>query len=259
MNGEWSLATRHRAVLDRMAAAARAAGRDPASVTLLAVSKTFGAEAVAALAACGQQAFGENYLQEALDKQPAVSALIAAGASAAPSRAGPPLVWHFIGPIQSNKTRRIAEAFDWVHSVESLRIARRLSDQRPVDASPLQVLLQVNVSGEASKSGCAPDEAAAIACEIAALPRLQLRGLMTIPEPNPDGAVVAARFGALRAQLATIREALLAAGHGASRFNTLSMGMSGDLEVAIAQGATIVRIGSALFGERAPKPAAGNP
>ncbi len=220
---------------ERISAAVRRASRPSGSVTLVAVSKTFGPEAVLALARCGQRDFGENYLQEALAKMDAVGA-------AAPRL---PLSWHFIGPIQSNKTRQIAERFDWVQSVERLKVAERLSAQRPAQLPPLNVLLQVNISGEAAKSGVAPGEVPALAHAVAALPRLRLRGLMAIPEPRDDP-------GEQRPPLAAMKrlfEAQRAAGF--SDWDTLSMGMSADLEVAIEQGATMVRVGTALFGERA--------
>ena len=220
---------RLRAVQAQVARAADEAGRDAASVCLLAVSKTFDAAAVRGLAACGQREFGENYLQEALEKQAALRDL--------------PLEWHFIGPIQSNKTRAIAENFSWVHSVDRLKIAERLSAQRPAGLPPLQVCIEVNVSGEASKGGVAPAELPALAAAVAALPGLQLRGLMAIPAPTSD---VAAQRAAFR-QVRELYDALRARGLA---LDTLSMGMSGDLEAAILEGATIVRIGTALFGER---------
>jgi pyridoxal phosphate enzyme (YggS family) len=217
------------AVQARIVDAAIAAARDPAEVTLLAVSKTFGAAAVRDMAACGQREFGENYVQEALEKQTALRDL--------------PLVWHFIGPIQSNKSRAIAENFSWVHSIDRLRIAQRLSAQRPPGLPPLQVCIEVNVSGEASKGGAAPAELPLLASAVAVLPGLQLRGLMAIPAPTADVAAQRAAFRRVREQLDDLR----AHGHA---LDTLSMGMSGDLEAAILEGATIVRIGTALFGER---------
>ena len=220
---------RLRAVQARIAHAAAEAGRAAAEVNLLAVSKTFDAAAVRDLAVCGQREFGENYLQEALDKQAALRDL--------------PLVWHFIGPIQSNKTRAIAENFGWVHSVDRLKIAERLSAQRPAGLPPLQVCIEVNVSGEASKGGVAPAELSALAVAVAALPGLQLRGLMAIPAPTPDSVLQRAAFRQVRELFDDLR----ARGHA---LDTLSMGMSGDLEAAILEGATIVRIGTALFGER---------
>ncbi len=234
MNGDHTLQERYEALRHRIRAACDSAGRDPRTVSLLAVSKTFPSSAVLALADLGQRAFGENYLQEALGKI----------SDCRRQRPELPLEWHFIGPLQSNKTRAIAEHFDWVHSVDRERIARRLSEQRPASAAPLSVCVQVNVSGEASKSGCAPDEAAALAHAIAAMPRLALRGLMAIPEPTDDEALQRARF----ATLARLRDALRTEGLA---LDTLSMGMSGDLETAIAEGATLVRVGTALFGERA--------
>ncbi|MDR6233736.1 YggS family pyridoxal phosphate-dependent enzyme [Pseudomonas oryzihabitans] len=213
-------------VLERIAAASRTAGRDPATVGLLAVSKTKPAAALREAAAAGLRDFGENYLQEALDKQATLADL--------------PLVWHFIGPIQSNKTRAIASHFDWVHSVDRLKIAQRLAEQRPAERGPLNICLQVNVSGEASKSGCHPDELPALATAVSQLPNLRLRGLMAIPEPTDDPASQRAAFARLR----TLSEALNL------DLDTLSMGMSQDLEAAIAEGATWVRIGTALFGAR---------
>jgi len=196
---------------------------------LLAVSKTWPLECVIEAADAGQQAFGENYVQEGADK-----AIAAAGRQ---------LNWHFIGPLQSNKTRQVAEHFAWVHSIERLKIAERLSAQRPGNLPPLQVCVQVNVSGEASKSGCAPGETLALCHAIAALPNLRLRGLMAIPEPTEDSAAQRAAFRRLREIYDTVRAAGLP-------LDTLSMGMSHDLEAAVAEGATIVRIGTAIFGER---------
>ncbi len=219
---------------ERITVAARRAARRAESVTLIAVSKTFPAEAVLALARCGQRDFGENYVQEALAKIDAVRA-------AAPDL---PLVWHFIGPIQSNKTRQIAEHFDWVQSVERLKIAERLSEQRPAQLPPLNVLLQINISGEASKSGAAPDELPALARAVAALPRLRLRGLMAIPEPSDEPAQQRLPLAAMKRLFDAQRAA------GFADWDTLSMGMSADLEAAIEQGATMVRVGTALFGER---------
>ncbi len=220
-------------VHERISAAARAAGRDPASVRLLAVSKTFDADHVLAAAHAGQRAFGENYVQEGVDK-------IARLRDAA---LAPPLEWHFIGPLQSNKTRPIAEHFDWVQSVDRLRIAQRLSEQRPAHLAPLDVLLQVNISGEATKSGVPEQEAAALATAVAALPRLRLRGLMAIPAPASGLDAQRAPLAALRRLFDTLRSSLQD-----PTFDTLSMGMSDDLEAAILEGATMVRIGTALFG-----------
>src|SRR5690606_4167372 len=203
----------------RIREAAQASNRDPSAIGLLAVSKTQPADAIRAAFAAGQRDFGENYLQEALTKQQQLSDL--------------PLIWHFIGPIQSNKTKSIAEHFDWVHSVDRLKIAQRLSEQRPAGLAPLNICLQVNVSGEDSKSGCAPADLPALAKAVAGLPNLRLRGLMAIPEPSDDRAAQEAAFATLR----QLQEGL---GLG---LDTLSMGMSHDLEAAIAQGATWVRIG----------------
>ena len=213
-------------VSSRIRAAALAARRDEHSVQLLAVSKTKPAEALREAYAAGLRDFGENYLQEALGKQLELADL--------------PLIWHFIGPIQSNKTRAIAEHFAWVHSVDRLKIAQRLSEQRPADLPPLNICIQVNVSGEASKSGCTPADLPALAKAISELPRLTLRGLMAIPEPTDERAEQDAAFAAVQSLQASLNLPL----------DTLSMGMSHDLESAIAQGATWVRIGTALFGAR---------
>ncbi|MBD9600837.1 YggS family pyridoxal phosphate-dependent enzyme [Pseudomonas sp. PDM10] len=213
-------------VSSRIHAAAVAAKRDADSVQLLAVSKTKPAEALREAYAAGLRDFGENYLQEALSKQLELADL--------------PLIWHFIGPIQSNKTRAIAEHFAWVHSVDRLKIAQRLSEQRPAELPPLNICIQVNVSGEASKSGCTPADLPALANAISELPRIKLRGLMAIPEPTEDRAAQDAAFAAVQHLQASLNLPL----------DTLSMGMSHDLESAIAQGATWVRIGTALFGAR---------
>lgn len=213
--------------------AAAAVSRDPHDVTLLAVSKTFGADKVLDAAQAGQRAFGENYVQEAIDK------IIEAKKRA-------PLVdleWHFIGPIQSNKTRLIAEHFDWVHSVDREKIALRLSEQRPHHLPPLNLCLQVNISAEASKSGAAIGDTVALARAISVLPAIRLRGLMAIPEPSDDIARQRAAFAQVRALFQQCRDDGIA-------MDTLSMGMSSDLSTAIAEGATIVRIGSAIFGKR---------
>ena len=223
-------------VNQRIVNACAAAGRPAGGVTLLAVSKTQPPEAVRAAAAAGQRAFGENYVQEALDKIGALADLRGS------------LAWHLIGPLQSNKTRVVAEAFDWVQSVDRLKIAQRLSEQRPPGLAPLQLCLQVNISQEASKSGVAPAEVAALARAVAVLPRLRLRGLMAIPEPADDPAAQRAPHRALRELMATLNDAGLG-------LDTLSMGMSGDLEAAVAEGATLVRVGTAIFGAR-PRPAA---
>jgi pyridoxal phosphate enzyme (YggS family) len=216
------------AVRQRISEAAKAAGRDALDVTLLAVSKTQPAGAVTQALAAGQRAFGENYVQEALEKMDAI-----AGAE-----------WHLIGPLQSNKTRVVAERFDWVQSIESEKIARRLSEQRPAGRAPLNVLIQVNVSGEASKSGVDPAQVAAFCESVSKLPRLRLRGLMAIPEPGAE----AARYRELRALFEQLK--------GRFGFDTLSVGMSDDMELAIAEGATLVRVGTAIFGARAAKAAA---
>ena len=210
----------------RIRAAALAVQRDVTSIHLLAVSKTKPAGALREAHAAGIRDFGENYLQEARAKQLELADL--------------PLCWHFIGPIQSNKTRDIAEHFAWVHSVDRLKIAQRLSEQRPAELPPLNICIQVNVSGEASKSGCTPQDLPALATAINALPRLKLRGLMAIPEPTEDRAAQDAAFAAVRQLQESLNMGL----------DTLSMGMSHDLESAIAQGATWVRIGTALFGAR---------
>ena len=214
-----------------MASACAAAQRSVDSVTLLAVSKTFGTDAVREAYACGQRAFGENYVQEALDKIAGLTDL------------RPQLVWHLIGPLQSNKTRPVAAAFDWVQSVDRLKIAQRLSEQRPAHLAPLQVCLQVNISAEPSKSGLLPDQVLAVAQAVAQLPRLRLRGLMAIPEPTADLAAQRAPHRALRGLLAALND-------GGLRLDTLSMGMSADLEAAVAEGATLLRVGTAIFGGR---------
>ncbi len=217
----------------RIAGACGPAGRAANSVTLLAVSKTFGAEAVREALAAGQQAFGENYVQEALAKIEALADVRAQ------------LEWHLIGPLQSNKTKPVAEAFDWVHSVDRLKIAERLAAQRPAGLPPLQLCLQVNISEEASKSGVAPAEVPALAAAVAALPRerVRLRGLMAIPEPAADAQAQRVPHRALRELLQALNARGLA-------LDTLSMGMSADLEAAVAEGATLVRVGTAIFGGR---------
>jgi len=214
-------------------AAVNASGRARNEVQLLAVSKTFPAEAVIEAIDAGQLAFGENYLQEGLDKI----------ASIAEARPQVQVEWHFIGPIQSNKTKPIATHFDWVHTVERLKIAQRLSEQRPAELAPLNVCLQVNISGELSKSGVKPEELKELAQQVARLPKLRLRGLMAIPEPETEVDRQRAAFRQLR----VLADGLRAAGH---QIDTLSMGMSSDLGAAIAEGATIVRVGSAIFGSR---------
>jgi hypothetical protein len=218
-------------VRQRIQQACQAAGRDPARVGLLAVSKLQPAQAVRQAQQAGQQAFGENYVQEALDKMAALADLRGA------------IEWHLIGPLQSNKTRVVAEAFDWVHSVDRLKIAQRLSDQRPAQLPPLNVCLQVNISGEASKSGLLPQEVAQVAAAVAALPRLRLRGLMAIPGPAQGLQAQQAPHRALRLLQQDLNQRGLA-------LDTLSMGMSDDLEAAVAEGSTMVRVGTAIFGAR---------
>jgi len=213
----------------RMANACAAAGREPASVRLLAVSKTFSAQAVAQAHAAGQSDFGENYIQEGVDKIQALAHL--------------PLVWHCIGPIQSNKTRLVAEHFDWVHSVDRLKIAQRLSEQRPSTRAPLQVCIQVNIDGGPTKAGVPPEQATELARQIARLPGLHLRGIMSIPEPAPDFASALA----VHQHSFALYEALKTQGFA---LDTLSLGMSADLEAAIHAGSTLLRVGSAIFGTR---------
>ncbi|MGP4842858.1 YggS family pyridoxal phosphate-dependent enzyme [Marinobacter sp. 1Y8] len=232
-----SIADNIGAVTRRIQKATMASNRPAQSVQLLAVSKTRASKELREAAATGQRAFGENYLQEALKK---INAL----------RDIPDIEWHFIGPIQSNKTRDIAEQFDWVHSVDRLKIARRLSDQRPEGMPPLNLCLQINIDAEASKAGIAPDELAGLAEDIMALPNVRLRGLMAIPDPDQPEDSLRERFQAL----ASLLSQLNASHPEASDLDTLSMGMSGDLELAIGEGATLVRIGTALFGARERKP-----
>ena len=217
------------AMRERIARAAVQSGRTPASISLLAVSKTFGPDLIRAALNDGQYAFGESYLQEALPKIAALADL--------------PIEWHFIGPLQSNKTKLIAQTFAWVHGVDRAKIAQRLAEQRGPHLPPLNICLQVNVSGEASKSGVAPSQLTALAREVASLPHIKLRGLMVIPAPTED---VAAQRSAFR-RVRMLFEQLNTQGFA---LDTLSMGMSHDLEAAIEEGATIVRIGSAIFGER---------
>ena len=224
-----TIETNLQAVRARIVAAAKAAGRDPGDISLLAVSKTFTAADVRAAHAAGQRAFGENYVQEALEKIGTLPEL--------------PLIWHFIGAIQSNKTRPIAEHFGWVHSIARMKIAEHLAQTRPRTLGPLDICLQVNVSGEKSKSGVAPDEVRPLAEAVRTLPQLRLRGLMAVPEPSDDIELQRRRFRGLRILL----ERLNAAGFG---LDTLSMGMSQDLEAAVMEGATIVRVGTAIFGPR---------
>jgi pyridoxal phosphate enzyme (YggS family) len=232
-----TVASKLQQVRERIATACTQAARPVQSVTLLAVSKTFGPEAVREAFAAGQRAFGENYVQEALDKMAALADLRER------------TEWHLIGPLQSNKTRAVAEAFDWVHSLDRLKIAQRLSEQRLPQRPPLQLCLQVNISGEASKSGLASAEVLPLARAVAALPRLRLRGRMAIPEPVGDVA-------AQRAPHRRLRELMAACNDAGLGLDTLSMGMSADLEAAIAEGATLVRVGTAIFGGR-PAPAQG--
>lgn len=215
----------------RIAQACQKAGRAESDVQLLSVSKTFPAEAVREAHAAGERRFGENYVQEALAKIEALADV----------RSG--IEWHLIGPLQSNKTRVVAEAFDWVQTVDRLKIAQRLSEQRPAHLPPLQVCIQVNTSGEESKSGVAPDEALALARAIAALPRLTLRGVMGLPAPSADAAEQGRQLQAVRVVFDFLRSEGLP-------LDTLSMGMSADLEAAVQQGSTLVRVGSALFGQR---------
>lgn len=226
-----TIAARLQAVRSRIDAAAMATGRSPADIRLLAVSKTFSPAAIADAHDAGQVAFGENYLQEAVAKMATLADL--------------KLNWHYIGPIQSNKTRQIAEQFHWVHGVDRLKIAERLSISRPAGLPPLEICIQVNVSGEKSKSGVRPDEALALAKALSPLPGIRLRGLMAIPEPTPDIGLQRSHFRLLR----QIRDEIVSRGVA---LDTLSMGMSDDLEAAIAEGATLVRVGRAIFGERLP-------
>jgi len=226
-------------VRNRMAHACDRSGRDVNEVALLAVSKTFGPQAVIEALLAGQRAFGENYVQEGVEKVLALRELLPEGC--------PAPVWHCIGPLQSNKTRLVASHFDWVQSVDRLKIAQRLSEQRPASLPPLQVCLQVNVDGGVSKSGVAPDELPALADAVAALPGLQLRGLMSIPDPVEGFEAQHLVFSRVR----DLYEALRTRGHA---LDTLSMGMSEDLEPAIAAGATLVRVGRAIFGGRATTP-----
>lgn len=225
-------------VHDRIAAACAGAHRDVNEVTLLAVSKTFGPPAVREACSAGQTAFGENYIQEAVDKMAALGDL--------------PLEWHCIGPVQSNKTRLVATHFHWVHTVDRLKIAQRLSEQRPPDMTPLQVCIQVNIDGGATKAGVPAHEVLPLARDVARLPRLVLRGLMTIPEPAPDFESQKAVHLRAKALFDELRAAGLA-------LDTLSMGMTADLEAAIAAGSTLVRVGTAIFGGRPPVKAASQP
>ncbi|HEX6019797.1 MAG TPA: YggS family pyridoxal phosphate-dependent enzyme [Burkholderiaceae bacterium] len=229
-----SVAAKLQQVRTRIATACETSQRPVQSVTLLAVTKTFDAQAVRDAHTAGQRAFGENYVQEALEKMQSLTDLQGS------------IEWHLIGPLQSNKTRVVAASFDWVHTIDRLKIAKRLSAQRDAGLAPLQVCLQVNISGEASKSGVAPADVPALAREVAALPRLRLRGLMAVPEPQGDFAARRRPHRALARLLFDLNASGLA-------LDTLSMGMSADLEAAIAEGATVVRVGSAIFGNRAPQ------
>ncbi len=246
-----AIASRLQAVDERIRKAAAACGRESDQIRLLAISKTWSAVAVEEAYAAGQTAFGESYVQEAVEKIGKLADLMNGqtekpSRNASPSGKGPvlrPLEWHFVGPIQSNKTRLIAEHFAWVHSVDRLSIAERLSRARPNHLPDLQICLQINVSGEASKSGAGPDSTLELARAVSKLPKLRLRGLMTIPRPTPD-------FGEQRAQFARLFELRQVVLRDGIPLDTLSMGMSDDLEAAIAEGATIVRIGTAVFGPR---------
>lgn len=224
-------------VRSRIGQACAAAGRDPAGVALLAVSKTFGPEAVRDAALAGQRAFGENYIQEAVEKMALVAAM---GLPA-------PLEWHCIGPIQSNKTRLVAEHFDWAHTVDRLKVAQRLSDQRPPHLAPLQVCIQVNVDGGLTKAGVPPGEAVELARAVAQLPQLCLRGVMSIPDPAPDAEAQYAVHARVRAVFDQVRAA---GGPGMERVDTLSLGMTADLDAAVRAGSTLVRVGSGIFGGR---------
>ena len=224
-----TIAANLQSVRERIRLACEACGRPVTSVTLLAVSKTFGPDSVREAAATGQRAFGENYIQEAVEK---IALLRELG-----------LEWHCIGPIQGNKTRLVATSFDWAHTVDRLKIAERLSQQRPPEMAPLDVCLQVNIDGSATKSGVAPQDVLALAREVVQLPRLRLRGLMTIPEPAASFQAQKAVHAKAKSLFDTLRDAGLS-------INTLSMGMTADLEAAIAAGSTMVRVGTAIFGSR---------
>lgn len=232
-----TIASKLQSVHAQITDACQKCGRQPTEVALLAVSKTFPAQAVREAALAGQRAFGENYIQEAVDKILAVRAMAEV----------PALTWHCIGPIQSNKTKLVAEHFDWVHTLERDKIAQRLHAQRPEGLAPLQVCIQVNVDGGASKSGCTPDEAVALAQQLVQWPRLQLRGVMSIPDPQASDAAMLAVHQQVAQVFARIRGA---AGIDAARFDTLSLGMTADMHTAIAAGSTMVRVGSGIFGAR---------
>jgi pyridoxal phosphate enzyme (YggS family) len=231
------IAQHRQAVLVRLQAACAAAGREPGSVSLLAVSKTFDADAVFQAWQSGQREFGENYIQEGVDKIARLRELAPDGG----------LVWHCIGPVQSNKTRLVAEHFDWLHTVDRLKIAQRLNEQRPAHLPPLNVCVQVNIDGGETKSGVPPQDVLALAQAVRELPRLRLRGLMTIPDPADDMLAVHRRA---RAVFEDMQRTL-----AQPDFDTLSMGMSGDMDAAVQAGSTMVRVGSAIFGARAPKTA----
>jgi pyridoxal phosphate enzyme (YggS family) len=232
-NSDQVLRDNLRVVHARIAAACAASARSAASVQLLAVSKTFSADDVRQVAACGQRDFGENYIQEGVDKITALQAI------------QPALVWHCIGPMQSNKTKLVAEHFDWAHTVDRLKIAQRLSDQRPAHLPPLNVCLQVNIDGGETKSGIAPADVLALAADVAKLPRLVLRGLMTIPDSVEGFDAQVAVHAKARALFDEVKAAL-----NLPQFDTLSMGMTGDLEAAVHAGSTMVRVGTAIFGGR---------
>ncbi len=225
-------------VRDRITTACVSAGRQPDSVRLMAVSKKFGADAVLQAVSDGQRVFGENYVAEGVEKITALNAMLPADIA---------LEWHCIGPVQSNKTRLVAEHFDWVQSVDRLKIAERLSEQRPADLPPLQVCIQVNIDAGATKSGVAPEDAQALAQAISNLPRLQLRGLMAIPEPAPDFVAACA----IHTRARTLFDQINSAGGLLVAMDTLSIGMTADMEAAIQSGSTMVRVGTAIFGERA--------
>lgn len=231
-----TIASKLQSVYAQISDACQKCGRQPTEVALLAVSKTFPAEAVREAALAGQRAFGENYIQEAVDKMAAVRAMADV----------PELQWHCIGPIQSNKTRLVAEHFDWAHTVDRDKIAQRLNDQRPDGLAPLQVCIQVNVDGGVSKSGCSPDEAVALARVIAQMPRLCLRGVMSIPDLQADDAAMLAVHRQVVAVFARIRDSV----PGLAQWDTISLGMTADMHTAIAAGSTLVRVGSGIFGAR---------
>jgi hypothetical protein len=238
-----SFSDRKTEIEERIAKACQQFGKSPEQIRLLAVSKTFPATAIEDAFKAGLTEFGENYVQEGVDK---ITTL---------AKHRQQMTWHFIGPLQSNKTKDVAEHFDWMHSVDREKIARRLSEQRPASMAPLQICLQINTSGEASKSGVEPAQAIAVAKTIADLPQLTLRGLLSIPEPTDDVAVQRQQFSALTALFQTIKAQL--SSEQRSQFNVLSMGMSSDLESAVAESipsvTTMVRIGTALFGAREKK------